>query len=309
MARIRIGTSGWSYDEWRGPFYPEGLPASERLRFASRRLDTIEVNASFYSRLRPETYRKWGEQVPSGFVLAVKGPRFVTHVRRLAEVQGPLANFFASGVLLLGRKLGPILWQLPASMPFDPSRLEAFLQALPRDQRAAVRLGAEAAPPPAADALPHGPGPRRLRHALEVRNPDALRPELVRMLRRHRVALVVSDAGRWPLVEEVTAAWVYVRLHGRPRTYASAYSRASLRRWAARVVCWARGGSPPDAKRISQEPPPAHAARDVYVYFDNDRGAHAPADALALARLVREAEAAGQGGRAPPRGARAWPHR
>lgn len=295
MATIRIGTSGWSYDDWRGPFYPERLPARERLRFASRRFDTIEVNASFYSRLDPGTYRKWREQVPSRFVLAVKGPRFVTHVRRLVQIEAPLASFFASGVLLLERKLGPILWQLPASMPFDPERLEAFLALLPRDHRAAARLAAAAAPSAAA-GLPAAVAPRRLRHALEVRNPAALRPELARVLRRHTVALVVSDAGRWPLVEEITAGWMYLRLHGRPRTYASAYSRPALRRWAARILCWAAGGSPPDAKRIDTRPPPARAGRDVYVYFDNDQAAHAPADALELARLVREKREAGAGG-------------
>jgi uncharacterized protein YecE (DUF72 family) len=281
--QVRIGTSGWIYRGWRGTFYPPGLPQRRVLAYLATQFNSVEVNASFYSLQRPTTYRSWYEQTPSDFVFSVKGSRFITHNKKLADVEVPLANFFASGLLLLREKLGPIVWQLPGTARFDAGRLAAFFELLPRDTRAAARLARRH------DARVDGrswtkPGPtRRIRHALEVRGEHFFVPELVRLARRHDVALVVSDAAGWPRVEELTAGFVYVRLHGAERTYASAYDERALDAWAARLDCWRRGAEPRDARRITKRSPPRRAARDVYVYFDNDFEANAPHDARHLA--------------------------
>jgi uncharacterized protein YecE (DUF72 family) len=229
-------------------------------------MNSAEINGSFYSLQRPERYRAWFEETPEDFVFAVKGGRFITHMKRLRAVEIPLANFLASGVLALGHKLGPLLWQLPPNFAFDPERLAEFFELLPRTTEAAADLAGKHDDKLKGDAFTE-PGPNRpLRHALEVRHPSFSTPDCAKLLREHDIALVVSDsAGTWVALEDVTAGFVYVRLHGDVELYASGYSDEALERWAGKIRKWARAG------------------RDIYVYFDNDIKVRAPADAISLA--------------------------
>jgi uncharacterized protein YecE (DUF72 family) len=274
--------SGWKYAPFRGKFYPKGLRQDDELSYAAERFPTIEINGSFYSLQRPEYYARWRDKTPGDFVFAVKGGRFITHMKKLRDVETPLANFFASGVLCLEGKLGPLLWQLPANVPYDLERFRAFFDLLPRDTRAAARLAkkhdAWLRDRVALSAKEHRP----LRHALEVRNPACATPEFIDLLRRHDIGLVVADtAGKFPYLEDVTSDFVYIRLHGDVEIYASGYSPRAIDEWAERVLAWA-GGARPGASRTSTTKASAVEARDVYVYFDNDIHAHAPFDALAL---------------------------
>lgn len=286
MADLRIGVSGWSYPHWRGgAFYPAGLPQSRELAYLSRRVNSLEINGSFYSLLTPQAYARFRDAAPAGFLFAVKGSRFITHVKQLAGVETPLANFFASGVLRLEGKLGPVLWQLPARrVPLE--RLVRFLELLPRDTAAASRLAGRHDDRVRGRASWVVHGNRRLRHALEVRHRDSLSPEVARLCRDRNVALVFADSGSWPATEELTSGFVYLRLHGSPATYASEYGAARLAAWARKVRAWSGGGEPAGAARITGWKPPARKGRDVYVYFDNDGEAHAPHDALRLMELL-----------------------
>ncbi|WP_199422258.1 DUF72 domain-containing protein [Actinotalea solisilvae] len=266
---VRIGISGWRYAPWRGVFYPRGLPQRLELAHASSLLGSIELNGSFYSLQRPESYRQWYDATPPGFLFAVKGGRFITHMVKLREPEQPLANFFASGVLALGDKLGPVLWQLPPMLGFDPDRLAAFFDLLPRTTAAAAALAARHDERLEGRALTATDADRPLRHALEVRHDTFVTPVFVDLLRRHDVGLVVADtAGKWPFLLDVTSDLVYVRLHGGEELYVSGYDDAALAVWAERIAAWAADG------------------RDVVVYFDNDVKVHAPFDALRLAQLL-----------------------
>jgi uncharacterized protein YecE (DUF72 family) len=281
-----IGISGWRYAPWRGGFYPPGLPERDELKFAAERFPTIELNGSFYSLQRPEYYARWYEQVPRNFVFAIKGSRYITHMLRLRGVETALANFFASGVLALEHKLGPVLWQLPPTFKLDPERLEEFLELLPRTTKEAAKLARRHDERVTGRAHLRACDDRALRHALEVRHPSFATPELVELLRAQGVALVVADtAGRWPFLEDVTADFVYVRLHGDVKLYESGYTDAALERWAARIRAWRDGRKPPSTKLVA--PPPRYLKRrDVYVYFDNDVKVHAPYDAMNLSAKV-----------------------
>lgn len=281
--RILVGISGWRYEPWRGVFYPPDLAQSRELQYASRALPTIEINGTFYSLQRPEFFDAWYGETPEGFTFAVKGSRFITHMLKLRNIDRPLANFFASGIFGLREKLGPFLWQFPPSFRFDAERLEAFFRLLPRDTEEALSLARRR------DARMTGrcrlsiDCKRRLRHAVEIRHESFIDPAFVALLRRHRVALVVADtAGKWPYREDVTADFVYVRLHGEKELYASGYTEAALDRWASRIRAWSEGSEPGDARRISETPPPRRATRDVYCYFDNDIKVKAPFDAKRL---------------------------
>ena len=290
--RVRVGISGWIYPEWRGAFYPGGLAQKRELEFASRALPTIELNGSFYSLQRPESYRRWHAATPPGFVFSIKAPRFITHVKRLRGIDAPLANFFASGVANLGAKLGPILWQLPPSMRFDPALVESFLEQLPRDTAAAAELASRHDRRVRGRAEADFGANRSLRHALEVRHESFVDPALIRLLRRYRVALVIADtAGRWPEFEDVTANFVYVRLHGASALYKSGYTTAELKRWAARIDCWRRGREPARPRRIYDIAAQRLAKRDVFCYFDNTMKVFAPANARRLLDLLGEPEA------------------
>ncbi len=291
MARggnVRIGISGWRYAPWRGAFYPSELTQRDELAFASRMLSTIEINGSFYSLQSAASWRAWHDATPDGFVFAVKGPRYVTHLRRLRDVDTPLANFFASGLLALGAKLGPLLWQFPPNFAFDAGRFDAFLAQLPRDTQAAAALARRHDARIVRDAVVDASVAQPLRHAVEIRHPSFVDPAFVALLRRHGVALVVADtAGRWPLLEDATADFVYVRLHGDEELYASGYESAALDAWAAKIDAWRRGGTPADARLAAPDDAPLRRApRDVYVYFDNDVKVHAPYDAAHLSQRL-----------------------
>lgn len=291
---IRVGISGWNYAGWRRRFYPASLPHHQELRYASRRLSSIEVNGTFYSLKSPEVYESWRAQTPEDFVFSLKAPRYVTHILRLKGAETAIANFFANGLLRLGPKLGPLLWQLPPSLRFDPGRIEAFLRLLPRTTAEAAGLARRHDDMVAGRFSLATDGDRPLRHALEVRHESYRDPRFYDLLRRAGVALVVSDAARWQAFEELTASFAYARLHGHEELYVSGYGPRALRSWAEKIQAWSRTG------------------RDAYVYFDNDAKVRAPFDALALERILglRGAEArfrrpaAARRASARPRGAR-----
>ncbi|WP_207454899.1 DUF72 domain-containing protein [Desertivibrio insolitus] len=266
---VRIGISGWRYASWRGVFYPKGLPQRRELEYAAERMDSVEINGSFYSLQSPASYRRWREAVPADFVFAVKGGRFITHMRRLRGVEGGLANFFASGLLALGPTLGPVLWQLPERVPFEPDVLAAFFDQLPRTTTEAATLAARYDKEPRGGTVLEAETEQPIRHALEVRHESFTRPEVPELLREHDIGLVVADtAGRWPLLTDVTSDHVYVRLHGSQELYTSGYTDEELTRWADDIRAWRDAGL------------------DVYVYFDNDAKVHAPFDAIRLRELV-----------------------
>jgi uncharacterized protein YecE (DUF72 family) len=287
--QVLIGISGWRYAPWRGTFYPPGTPQSGELAYASRRLGTIEINGSFYSLQRPASYRAWRDATPEGFVFAVKGGRFITHIKRLREVRTPLANFFASGVLALGDKLGPVLWQLPPWLKFDAAVVDDFLRLLPRSTGEAAALCRRHDSRLKHRAHCRAGADRPLRHVLEVRHDSFVDPAFVALLRAHSVALCVADNARgWPVLADVTADFVYCRLHGHTRMYASGYSSPALDRWADRIRAWKRGGQA-DGRLAAPGVAPRRTARDVYVYFDNDAKIRAPYDAMNLAARIHGA--------------------
>ena len=292
--RIRIGLSGWRYAGWRGVFYPPGLPQDDELAFAARAFDTIELNGSFYSLQRPESYERWYAATPPGFIFAVKGSRYITYFLQLREFERGLANFFASGILALNEKLGPFLWQFPPRFEYDRARMAAFLGVLPRDTEAVAR--------PAAGRADEGTfAPPRL--AIEIRHPSFECEDFVALLRANRAALVVADtAGAWPYREDVTADFLYLRLHGDREIHKSGYTDRALARWSERIAAWAAGREPADARRIDPRPARKWGARDVYVYFDNDVKVRAPFDADRLMQRLG-IERAGTAFRFPRRSA------
>lgn len=280
---LHIGISGWTYPPWRGVFYPKKLSQQLELQYASRQHNTIEINGSFYSLQRPSSYERWYEETPPGFVFSVKGARFITHMKKLREVETPLANFFASGVLSLREKLGPILWQFPPNFGWNEERFRKFFELLPRTTEEAAELAKLHD-----DKLKHGAwtktdASRPLRYAVEIRHPTFLVPEFFALLREHRIAFVYADtAGKWPYVEDLTADFVYIRLHGSEQLYVSGYSDQELDSWAARIKLWSRGKQAADARLVTKAKVKT-GPRDVYVYFDNDAKVHAPFDAKKLA--------------------------
>src|SRR5207247_10935871 len=194
MADLRVGISGWRYAGWRSVFYPEGLAHRRELEYASRQVDSLEINGSFYSLQRPEQYREWHHATPEGFVFAVKGGRFITHMKKLRDVETPLANFFASGVLCLNEKLGPILWQLPPNFGWDPERLTRFFKMLPRNTVQAAKLAKKHDDKLKTRAwMKIDPAAGPLRYAVEVRHPSFMVPEFFALLRKHKIAFVFAD--------------------------------------------------------------------------------------------------------------------
>ncbi|MFT3767144.1 MAG: DUF72 domain-containing protein [Minicystis sp.] len=270
--RVWIGPSGYSYQEWRGGFYPAGLAANRWLAHAARQFDSIELNGTFYSLKSPDSFQAWASAAPpAGFVYAVKGTRFVTHDKKLHDVETPLANFFASGVLALGDKTGPFLWQLPPGLGFHEDRVAAFLDLLPRSTEEAEILAREHDDRLTRGALTEAVAHVRYRHAFEIRHRTFVSPAFYKLLAQRGDALVIADtAGLYPVVEEPTADFVYVRLHGDTELYRSRYEDEALTSWANRIEQWAKGG------------------RDVYVYFDNTALGHAPYDALRLVAMLEE---------------------
>jgi uncharacterized protein YecE (DUF72 family) len=266
---IRVGISGWTYPPWRGVWYPKGLPHRRELAFAAGRLSSIEINGSFYALQRPPSWQAWRAQTPDGFLFSVKGGRFITHMKKLRDVETPLANFFASGLLALGDKLGPLLWQLPPNLGFDAGRMEDFLSMLPRTTIEAARLAEQHDGRLEGRAWTTTDADRPVRHAVEVRHPTYEADAFLDVLRAHRVAVVTADtAGRWPLLLEPTTDLAYVRLHGDAELYVSGYDDAALDLWAERVRTWQGSWA------------------DVVVYFDNDVKVRAPFDAQRLAERL-----------------------
>ncbi|MFC7446878.1 DUF72 domain-containing protein [Rhodococcus daqingensis] len=270
MAEIRIGISGWAYPGWRGDFYPAGLVHRRELAYAATRMPSIEINGSFYALQAPDSFARWRDETPDDFVFAVKGGRYITHMKRLRDIDTALANFFASGPLALRAKLGPILWQLPPTLEFDADRVAGFLAALPRTTTAAAELAARHDDKVPADrALTVADAPRPIRHALEARHLSFGGPEAVALIEQNDVALVVADsAGRYPMFDRRTSDFMYVRLHGDTELYASGYGDRALDAWATRIGGWSADGL------------------DVFVYFDNDARGRAPFDAIALRRRL-----------------------
>lgn len=283
MGTIRIGISGWRYAPWRGVFYPEDLVQHRELEFASRALPTIEINGSFYALQRPESYAAWYEATPPGFMFSVKGNRFITHILRLKEVDRAVANVLASGVFNLREKLGPFLWQFPPNFKFDPERIEHFLSLLPHDSDEGLELARNYEPRMEGKLALEVDKKRKMRHAVEIRHESFNDEAFIALLRKYKVAVVVADtAGKWPYIEDVTADFMYLRLHGDKELYASGYTEQALDRWAARIQAWSDGSQPGDAHLVSSKAPPARKSRDIFCYFDNDIKVRAPFDARRL---------------------------
>jgi uncharacterized protein YecE (DUF72 family) len=275
--RAFIGISGYEYHRWRNRFYPPGLPVRAWLSYASQCFNSIEINGTFYSLKSPPVFERWRDAVPKrGFIFALKGGQFITHNLKLRRAEAALGNFFASGVLALGKVTGPILWQLPATYGFDFERMDQFMKLLPRNSRQAEEVAHRHDHRLKRGALTEARTPLKFRHAFEVRHPSYLNDEFYDLLRKHKCAFVIADtAGRFPYAEEVTADFVYVRLHGSQQLYVSGYTDDELDEWAQRIRTWTSGDD--DGR-----------PRDVYVYFDNDAKVHAPHDALRLAGFALE---------------------
>lgn len=271
--RAFIGISGYDYKPWRGRFYPAELPARRWLEYASRQFNSIELNGTFYSLKSPAVFERWVDTAPTrDFVFAIKGGRFITHNLKLRRAETALGNFFASGVLALGARTGPFLWQLPATYSFDAERFDRFMRLLPRTSLEAEAVARQHDHRLKRGALTEAAATVPYRHAFEVRHESCFTAELYDILRSHGFALVIADsAGKFPCATEVTADFVYVRLHGSQELYVSGYTDDELDEWAARVQRWRS---------------PRDGSRDVYVYFDNDAKVHAPFDARRLAQRV-----------------------
>ncbi len=290
---IRIGISGWTYAPWRGTFYPKKLPRKNELAYAGEVLSSIEINGTFYGLQKPKSFATWYEQTPADFVFAVKAPRFLTHIKRLRDVRTPMANFLLSGVLRLNEKLGPILWQLPPNMQFQPDVFETFVSELPRSTSEAAKLVKHC------DARMKGRSwaeidrDRPLRHAVEIRHESFASDKFIRLLRKNNIALVCADtADKWPMLHDVTADFVYARLHGAEELYASGYTDAALDDWAVKIRAWAHGGDAPLENRAraggsatasaTDRRAKAHDANEA---DDHPSASAAPVDATSARRI------------------------
>jgi uncharacterized protein YecE (DUF72 family) len=259
--RIRVGVGGWVFEPWRGAFFPAGLAQKDELRYASRRLTSIEINGTYYGSQKPASFRKWREETPEGFVFAVKGPRFATNRRLLAEAGESIERFFGSGVMELGDKLGPVNWQFMASKRFDPEDFAAFLALLPAEVEG-----------------------RRVRHAVEVRHASFRAPEFVALARAHGVAVIVGADSEFPQIADVTAPFVYARIMGTREDEPAGYAPAALDAWAERARRWAAGGAPDDLETVAA--PAEEAPRDVFLYVISGAKQRNPAAAMALIERV-----------------------
>ena len=265
---IRVGIGGWNFPPWRGTFYPPGLTQARELGYASRQLTTIEINSTFYGAQRPESFRRWAAETPDDFVFSVKGPRFATNRTRLAEAGPSVERFFASGVLELGSKLGPVLWQLAATKKFEAEDLAGFLDLLPRE----------------IDGRP-------IRHVLEGRHDSFRTPEAVRLLRDRRIPLVFADSDRYPAIPDVTGDFVYARLQRCVEEETTGYAPAALDHWAKRFRVWQSGGQPNDLPPLDPDTAAPAGPRQCFVYFISGAKVRAPAAATALLQRLTESTA------------------
>lgn len=284
--RMRIGTSGWAYDSWRKDFFPAKTPRSEFLAYASRVFNSIEIDSTFYGTQPVSRYQNWYESTPDGFLFAIKGSRYITHMLKLKNCEHAVGNFFASGVLALREKLGPVLWQFSAKMPLDFDRFETFAKMLPRDLNEARELG-----------LRHDKKLRRkpyltvkenlpLRHAFELRNDKFFDKDFLVMLREYNIATVMaSTAEKWPLFTDVTANFIYVRMHGEHQLYSGSYNQKTLDKWKHHISFWQKGCTPPELKHYLPAAPDKRL-RPIFMYFDNTEKAQAPVDALRFMKMM-----------------------
>lgn len=291
QGQIRIGISGWRYDGWRGGFYPENLPQRRELEYASQHLNSIELNGTFYSTQRPNSFQSWRKDTPDDFVFSIKGSQFITHVRRLENVETALANFLAQGMLCLGRKFGPILWQLPPQTSFNADRIESFVKLLPHTQKQAAAYARQRDEWMASRSWLDVEEDLPLRHAMECRHKSFATPEYISLLRKYGIALVVADSVKWPLMMDITADFVYCRLHGSEKVYPDGYTEEAIDTWARRMIAWSRGEEVTDGNRIHQDAGPKQSSRDVFVYFDDDVKERAPFDAQSLSKRITELQA------------------
>jgi uncharacterized protein YecE (DUF72 family) len=270
MASVRIGISGWVYPQWRGVFYPKGVKQKDELSYAAKQVPIIEINGSFYSLQKPASFAKWHDETPADFIFSVKGPKYITHERRLKEVETPLANFMASGIFNLREKLGPILWQIPPNLKFDAERIENFVKLLPHDTKRAAEIAHNHSEWMKERRQLEIDTTRPMRHALEVRHESFVNPSFLELLRKYNVALVFAEsAGEWPEFVEPTADFIYMRLHGDGQPEEGGYSNAALDKWGARIRGWRDAGM------------------DVYGFFDGENiKLRAPTDAQSLQKKV-----------------------
>jgi uncharacterized protein YecE (DUF72 family) len=260
---IRVGIGGWVFPEWRGEFYPKGLPQARELDYASRKLTSIEINGTFYRTQKPDSFRKWANETPDDFIFALKGPQFATNRRVLAEAGESVERFFKSGVLELKSKLGPILWQMAPTKKFDPEDFEGFLALLPKERDG-----------------------KAIRHVVEVRHESFLVPAFIELLRKYSVAVVLVESGKHPLIPDVTSDFVYARLQGTSEKEKTGYSAKALDAWAKRALAWEAGGAPDELKTVGDKAPPK-AKRDVFIYMISGAKVRAPAAAMALIERLK----------------------
>jgi uncharacterized protein YecE (DUF72 family) len=267
--KIRVGMSGWTYAPWRGDFYPKGLSQKKELEYAASKLTSIEINGTFYSLQKPDSFQSWADQVPKDFIFAVKAPQFMTHVLRLKECEEPLATFLASGLFKLGPKLGPILWQLPPNVMLKDDRFDKFFKLLPHNSMKAAELSLKHSDKIKDRACTEPGGKYPIRHAFEFRHKSFQNETFLQMMKELGIAAVVADSSsKTPLIEEVTAGFVYVRMHGEDKKYKKGYTPAAIKKWAKQVKAWADSGL------------------DVFVYFSTDEKEYSPFDAMNLIKAL-----------------------
>ncbi|AJE99032.1 DUF72 domain-containing protein [Pandoraea apista] len=256
--RIRIGVGGWNFAPWQGTFYPEKWPKRRELEYASRHLTSIEINSTFYGSQKPATFRHWFEETPDDFVFSVKASRYATHRRVLAEAGESISRFFDSGVLELGKKLGPVNWQFAPTKAFDAQDFEHFLSLLPTEA-----------------------GGYAIRHALEVRHESFAVPEFVALARKYHMAIVLAGDAKFPCIADVTAPFVYARLMGTQEHYKLGYAPKAMTQWIERAQAFAQGGAPKDLDTLAGAPPKA-THRDVFLYVISGFKERNPAAAMAM---------------------------
>lgn len=283
MGKIFVGMSGWTFEGWRGDFYPKGLVQRKELEFASRKVNSIEINGTFYGLQKPASFQKWFDETPEDFLFSVKAPQYITHVRRLKEVAEPAANFFASGLLCLKQKLGPILWQFPPNVMLKDDRFEKFLDLLPHNSKDAARLAKKHSSKMDGRSYTQVDEDFPIRHAFEFRHPSFQNPDFIELLRAHGVAVVFAHSGlKSPYMEDLTADFIYARLHGQEDQFKKGYTKELINWWAERITCWTQGKQPDDAQCISEKKPKS-LKRDAFIYFDNEAKEYAPHNAIQLA--------------------------
>jgi len=264
-SRIYVGIGGWNFAPWRGEFYPKGLPQAKELAYAGEHLTSIEINSTFYGSQKPESFRKWAREVPDGFVFSVKGPRFATNRRVLAEAGDSIKRFLDSGVTELGDRLGPLLWQFAPTKKFDEDDFGAFLELLPAKT----------------DGL-------ALRHVVEVRHNSFCTPAFIALLRKFAMPVVFAEHASYPAIADITGEFVYARLQKGRDDIATAYPPKALEAWVQRLKTWAAGGVPDDLSPVDAKSKPKKTPRDVFAYIIHEGKVNAPAGAMAMIKKIEK---------------------